>query len=119
MPCDVARPQASEASVNSAIPARNSRRCPKRSPKRPPSSRKPPNDQVGVDDPRERLLREAEVFTDRGERNPDDGHVEDDHQVAEAEHEECEPTGAGVDGAHEGDMLDRGRVIDDDDRRKP
>ena len=42
-PCDVARPQQSEASVNSAMPATNRRRWPYRSPSRPPSSRKPPN----------------------------------------------------------------------------
>ena len=40
--CELARPQASEAAVKSAIPIRKSRRCPKRSPSRPPSSRKPP-----------------------------------------------------------------------------
>ena len=40
--CVVERPQASEASVKRAIPARNSRRWPKRSPSRPPSSRNPP-----------------------------------------------------------------------------
>ena len=38
----LARPHASDASVKSAIPIRNSRRCPNRSPRRPPSSRKPP-----------------------------------------------------------------------------
>ena len=42
-PFELDRPQASEASVNDAIPIRNSRRCPKMSPSRPPSSRKPPN----------------------------------------------------------------------------
>ncbi len=41
--CEFASPQAAEASVNRTIPARNSLRCPKRSPSRPPSSRKPPN----------------------------------------------------------------------------
>ena len=40
--CDVANPHADDASVNSAIPSRNSRRCPNRSPNRPPSRRKPP-----------------------------------------------------------------------------
>ena len=40
--CDPASPQASEASVNTAIPSRKSRRWPYRSPSRPPSSRKPP-----------------------------------------------------------------------------
>ena len=39
---EFARPQASDAAVKSAIPIRNSRRCPNRSPSRPPSSRKPP-----------------------------------------------------------------------------
>ncbi|MNT07314.1 hypothetical protein D3C72_1420140 [compost metagenome] len=41
-PCEVETPQASEASVNSTRPARNTRRWPYRSPSRPPSSRKPP-----------------------------------------------------------------------------
>ena len=41
--CDVARPHVAEASVNSVIPSRNSRRWPNRSPSRPPSSRNPPN----------------------------------------------------------------------------
>ena len=40
--CEVARPQHSEATVNSVIPHRNRRRWPYRSPSRPPSSRKPP-----------------------------------------------------------------------------
>ena len=42
MPFVSARPQASDASVNSVMPARKSRRCPKRSPSRPPRRRKPP-----------------------------------------------------------------------------
>ncbi len=41
--CELERPQPSEARVKSAMPARNSRRWPKRSPSRPPSRRKPPN----------------------------------------------------------------------------
>ena len=41
-PCEVESPQASDAAVKSPIPIRNMRRCPKRSPSRPPSSRKPP-----------------------------------------------------------------------------
>ena len=41
--CEFASPQASEASVNSVSPIRNTRRAPKRSPSRPPSSMKPPN----------------------------------------------------------------------------
>ena len=53
-------------------------------------------DQVGVHDPRERLLGEAEVLADRRQRDADDRDVEHDHQVAEAEDEKCEPTGSGV-----------------------
>jgi hypothetical protein len=41
--CEFASPHASDAPVNRAIPMMKSRRCPKRSPSRPPSSRKPPN----------------------------------------------------------------------------
>jgi hypothetical protein len=48
-------------------------------------------DQVRVDDPGERLFRETEIRADRGQRDADDRHVEDDHQVAKAEDEECEP----------------------------
>ena len=53
-------------------------------------------DEVRVHDPRERLLGEAEVLADRRQRHADDRHVEDDHQVAEAEHEQCEPAFAVV-----------------------
>jgi hypothetical protein len=48
-------------------------------------------DQVGVDDPRERLFRETEIRTNRRERDADDRHVKDDHQVAEAKDEERDP----------------------------
>ena len=41
-PWDWARPHTDEASVNSVIPPRKSRRWPNRSPSRPPSSRNPP-----------------------------------------------------------------------------
>ena len=40
--CEFARPHASDATVKAAMPSRNSRRCPYKSPSRPPSSRKPP-----------------------------------------------------------------------------
>jgi hypothetical protein len=39
----VATPQARLASVNAAVPYRNSRRCPRRSPRRPASNMKPAN----------------------------------------------------------------------------
>ncbi len=41
-PCDVASPQARDAAVKSEMPTRNMRRCPNRSPSRPPSRRNPP-----------------------------------------------------------------------------
>jgi hypothetical protein len=41
--CEPARPQASDDTVKSAMPLTKRRRCPNRSPRRPPSSRKPPN----------------------------------------------------------------------------
>ncbi len=53
-------------------------------------------DQVGVHDPRQRLLGEAEVLPDRRQSHPHDRHVEDDHQVAQAEHEQCQPAFAVV-----------------------
>ena len=56
--------------------------------------------QVGVHDPCERLLREAEVLPDRRERHPHDGHVEHDHQVAQAEDDQREPAGAVVGDGH-------------------
>ncbi len=40
--CEPASPQAIDAIVKSAIPIRNIRRWPSRSPSRPPSRRKPP-----------------------------------------------------------------------------
>ena len=48
-------------------------------------------DQVAVDDPGEARLREAEVILDRRQRDVDDGHVEDDHQHARAEHVKGDP----------------------------
>ena len=41
--CVVASPQARDAIVKRVVPITNRRRCPKRSPSRPPSSRNPPN----------------------------------------------------------------------------
>ena len=55
---------------------------------------------VGVHDPRERRLREAEIGADRRERDVHDRGVEDDHQIAEAQHIEREPAGAGCHGRH-------------------
>ena len=96
-PATSARPQASEATVKSEMPTRNSRRWPKRSPSRPPSSRKPPKvSRYALTTQASDVCGEAEVVADRGQRDVHDRRVEDDHQVAEAEDEEREPAGAVV-----------------------
>ena len=48
-------------------------------------------DQVGVDDPREARLGEAEVALDRGQRHVHDRRVEDDHEHSGAQHDERGP----------------------------
>ena len=53
--------------------------------------------QVGVHDPRERFLGEAEIGANRGQRDVHDRRVEHDHQVAQAEDVEREPACAAVD----------------------
>ena len=55
-------------------------------------------DHVGVDDPGEVALGEAEVVLDRGQGDVDDRRVEDDHQHPRAEDVEGEPAGAVVAG---------------------
>ena len=57
-------------------------------------------DQVGVDDPGEVVLREAQVVLDRRQGDVHDRRVEDDHQHAHAEHVEREPPRAVVGRAH-------------------
>ena len=54
--------------------------------------------QVGVDHPGERLLGEAEILFDRRQRDPHDRDVENDHQIPEAQNDQCEPAGARVHG---------------------
>ena len=48
-------------------------------------------EQVGVHHPRQRRLGEPEVVADRGQRDVHDRHVDDDHQVAQAQHVQGEP----------------------------
>ena len=62
--------------------------------------------QVGVDDPRQRRLAEAEVLADRGQGDVHDRRVEDDHEIARAEHDQREPAGAVVH-LHGGFILSR------------
>jgi len=48
-------------------------------------------DQVGVHHPGEARLREAQVALDRRQRDVHDGGVQDDHEHADAEHDERQP----------------------------
>src|SRR6266853_426729 len=54
---------------------------------------------VGVHDPDERGLGEAQIRADRGQRDVHDRRVEDDHQVPEAEDDKREPALPDVDAA--------------------
>ena len=63
-------PHASDATVKSAIPARNRRRCAEEVAEPPAEQQEAAErEQVRVDDPGERGLREAEVLLDRGQRD--------------------------------------------------
>ncbi len=59
----------------------------------PPGEQQQPaeRDQVGIHDPREARLREAQIVLDRGQGDVHDGDVEDDHQHADAEHVQRDP----------------------------
>jgi hypothetical protein len=52
--------------------------------------------QVTIDDPRQRGLREAEVPLDRGQRHVDDRAVENDHERAQAQHDQGKPARAAI-----------------------
>ena len=87
--------QSSEAMVKIARPTRKTRRWPSRSPIRPGEQQQAAEgDQVGVDDPGEVALGEAEAVLDRGQGDVDDRRVEDDHQHPRAEDVEGEPAAA-------------------------
>jgi hypothetical protein len=51
---------------------------------------------VGVHDPRQGGLGEAEIRPDRGERHIHDRRIEHDHQGRQAEDDQCEPACSGV-----------------------
>ena len=55
-------------------------------------------EQIGVHDPGQRRLREAEVGLDRRQRHVHDRRVEDDHQAAGAEEVERQPARAAFHG---------------------
>jgi hypothetical protein len=71
----------------------NSRCRPSRSEARPPSSRKPAEEQgVDVHDPLQPERREVEVRLDRWQRDVHDRRVEHDHELRDADENEDEPT---------------------------
>jgi hypothetical protein len=53
-------------------------------------------EEVGVHDPGQRRLGEGEALPDRGQRDVHDRRIEDDHQAAEAKHDQREPAGAAI-----------------------
>ena len=57
-------------------------------------------EQVGVEDPNQRRLAEAEVGADRRQRDVDDGRVEHDHEHAETDDGEREPAARSGDRGH-------------------
>ena len=87
--------QSSEAAVKMARPTRKTRRWPTQvaEPSRQ-QQQAAEGDHVGVDDPGQLALAEAEIVLDRRQGDVDDRRVEDDHQHARAEHVEGEPAGA-------------------------
>jgi hypothetical protein len=52
----------------------------------------PERDQVGIHDPGQITLREAQVVLDRRQRDVHDRRVQDDHEHAHAEHVQGKPT---------------------------
>ena len=84
-----------EAAVKTARPVRKTRRWPIRSPSAAGQQEQAAEgDQVGVDDPGEVALAEAEVVLDGGQRDVHDRGVEHDHQHADAQHVERDPARA-------------------------
>ena len=99
--CEVASPQASEATREEADAEQE--QAPVAEEVAEPAAEEheaAEGQHVGVDHPGERRLREAEVLADRRQRDVHDRRVEHDHQVAQAEDEECEPVLAGVGDGH-------------------
>jgi hypothetical protein len=67
-------------------------------------------EQIGVHDPRERFLGEAEILADRGERDVHDCPVEDDHQIAQAQDEQGKPAAAAFHGHRTAQRLRLGSI---------
>ncbi len=82
----LAKPPSRLAPVNRTSPTRKMRRRPNRSASRPPSSRRPPKvERVGGDHPLEVGRAEAQVLLDGRQGDVDDGDVEHDHELGQAD----------------------------------
>ena len=94
--CEFARPQASEASGEERRPDQEQAPVPEEVAEPAAEQQEAAErEQVGVDDPGERGLGEPEVLSDRRQRDAHDRHVEDDHQVAQAEDVRARASGCG------------------------
>ena len=108
-----AAPQAIEAEVNRATPTRKTFLRPMRSPSRPAKQeRAGERDQIGVDHPGQRGLREVQVALDGRQRHVHDRLVEDVHQHREADDDQRDPAPAvvheGSEGRGDGRLLGHG-----------
>ena len=98
-PCELASPQASDAAVKSEMPIEEQPPMTEEIAEPAAEEKKAAeSQQVRVDHPGERGLREAEVVPDRRQRDVHDRAVEDDHDVAQAEDVERDPAFAVVQG---------------------
>ncbi len=59
----------------------------------------PERQQIGVDDPHQRRLAEAQVVTNGRQGDVHDRRVEDDHEHTQAQHRERKPAAPATDGA--------------------
>ena len=111
MPLDSATAQSADAAVKPATPARKTAAAAEEVAETTGQEEQAAEgDQVGVDDPGQVGLAHVEVGLDGGEGDGDDGRVEDDHELSEADDGERQPAApivskVGDDGGH----LDRSR----------
>ena len=87
-----ARPSSSDATVKTTRPNEEQPLAPEQVAGAAAEQQEAAEDErVGVDDPLEVRLREAEVFLDRRQRDVHDRRVEDDHELREADEDEDQP----------------------------
>jgi hypothetical protein len=99
--CEPASPRAREAIVKIINPATSTRRRPKEIRRAASEQQEPAECQdVGVDDPRQRVLREAQVALDRRQGNVHDRLVQHDHERAGTHQSQGQPAPARVNERH-------------------